>query len=78
VNVPGGPAGGPPKPPQPVQIFPALGDMFLRGPTNVTIYGYLPVMPMVLISALLMVVVSLMTKPPSQKTLDKYFPQAGG
>jgi SSS family solute:Na+ symporter len=73
----GPPAGGPPKPPPPVQIFPALGDMFLRGPTNVTIYGYLPVMPMVLISAFLMTVVSLMTQPPSQKTLDKYFPQAG-
>ncbi|MCS6860871.1 MAG: sodium:solute symporter family protein [Abditibacteriales bacterium] len=71
------PAAQPPKPPQPpkpVQIFPALGDLFLRGPTNVTIYGYLPAMPMVLISALLMVVVSLLTKPPSQKTLDKYFP----
>jgi SSS family solute:Na+ symporter len=71
---PAGQPSGPPKPPQPVPIFPALGDMFLRGPTNVTIYGYLPVMPMVLISALLMVVVSLLTKPPSQKTLEKYFP----
>lgn len=75
---PAGAAGrpaGPPKPPKPVQVFPELGDMFLRGPTVVTIYGYLPVMPMVLISALLMVVVSLMTKPPSQKTLEKYFPR---
>jgi SSS family solute:Na+ symporter len=75
-----GPAGGrrPAGPPKPVQIFPALGDMFLRSPTTVTIYGFLPVMPMVIISALLMIVVSLMTQPPSQKTLDKYFPPKNG
>ncbi len=58
----------------PVQIFPALGDLFLRTPADVTVYGYLPVMPMCIGSALLMVVVSLVTPPPSQKTLDKYFP----
>lgn len=63
-----------PKPGQPpAQIFAALGDMFLRTPGNVTVYGYLPVMPMCLISALLMWVVSLMTRPPSQVTIDKYF-----
>jgi solute:Na+ symporter, SSS family len=58
-----------------VQIFPPLGDMFLRSTATVTIYGFLPVLPMVLGSALLMVVVSLMTKPPSQVTIDKYFPR---
>jgi len=57
-----------------VQIYPALGDLFLRGPTNVTIYGYLPVMPMVLGSALIMIIVSLLTHPPSHETLEKYFP----
>lgn len=62
-----------PKPLAPVQVFPAMGDLFLRGTTNVTIYGFLPVMPMVLGSALLMIIVSLMTKPPSPKTIDKYF-----
>ena len=61
-------------PPPPVQIFPAFGDLFLRGPTNVTIFGYLPVMFMTLGSALLMILVSLITPPPSRKTLDKYFP----
>ena len=64
----------PPKPAPPVRIYPALGDLFLRGPTNVTIYGFLPVMPMVLCSALLMVLVSLITPPPSRATLEKYFP----
>lgn len=66
-------ASRPPAAPQLVQIFPALGDMFLRGPVNVTVYGFLPVMPMVLGSAFWMVVVSLLTRPPSKETLDRYF-----
>ena len=75
-GVPGAPptAGGKPKPPIiAVQIYPALGDLFLRGPTNVTIFGYLPVMFMVLGSGLLMILVSLITPPPSKETLKKYF-----
>jgi Na+/proline symporter len=64
-----------PRPPaQPVQIYPSLGNLFLRNATSVTVYGYLPVMPMVLGSGLLMVLVSLLTPPPSRATLDKYFP----
>lgn len=59
----------------PVQIFPQLGDMLLRTPSGVTVYGFLPVMPMCLISGLLMWVVSLMTPPPSAKTIAKYFPE---
>ena len=66
----------PPGPPKPFQIFPALGDLLVRTPGNVTVYGFLPVMPMCLGSALLMVIVSLLTQPPSQATLDKYFPPA--
>ncbi|MCG3196640.1 MAG: Osmoregulated proline transporter OpuE [bacterium] len=67
-------AGMAPKPGQPpVRIFPALGDLFLRTTGNVTVYGALPVMPMCIISGVLMWVVSLMTSPPSQATLDKYF-----
>lgn len=63
-----------PKPGQPVAlIFPALGHMFERGVANVTLYGFLPVVPMVLGSALCMIVFSLLTKPPTQKTIDKYF-----
>ncbi|MEY3601552.1 MAG: hypothetical protein RL169_796, partial [Armatimonadota bacterium] len=69
---PGGP-GGKKKPPTAVRIFPQLGDMFLRGPVNVTIYGFLPVFPMVVGSALLMLLVSLITPPPSKATIDKYF-----
>jgi SSS family solute:Na+ symporter len=68
------PSRPPAGPPKPVQIYPALGDLFLRGPTTVTVYGFLPVLPMVVGSALLMVLVSLLTPPPSRATLDKYFP----
>ena len=68
-------AGLAPKPGQPlVQIFPVLGDLFLRSPGNVLVYGYLPVMPMVLGSAFCMVAGSLLTKPPGRATMGKYFP----
>ncbi|RLT17516.1 MAG: sodium:solute symporter family protein [Planctomycetota bacterium] len=73
-KIPGGPKGpGSKKPPTAVRIYPGLGDMFLRGPVNVTVYGYLPVLPMVLGSALLMLLVSLLTPAPSKATIDKYF-----
>jgi len=58
----------------PVQIFPALGDLFLRTPGSVTMYGYLPVVFMCVGSALLMWVISLATPPPRQATVEKYFP----
>jgi len=56
-----------------VPIYPSLGNMFLRSQATVTIYGYLPVVPMVLGSAILMILVSLLTRPPSRATIDKYF-----
>ena len=63
-----------PKPGQlPVQIFPQLGDLFQRTIANVTVYGFLPVVPMVFGSALLMILVSRLTSPPSQATIEKYF-----
>lgn len=64
-----------PRPGQlPVQIFPHLGDIFQRTIANVTVYGFLPVVPMVFGSALLMILVSLITRPPSQATIERYFP----
>ena len=56
-----------------VPIYPAMGKMFLRSPTSVSVYGYLPVVPMVLGSAIWMILVSLLTRPPSKETIDKYF-----
>jgi hypothetical protein len=67
-------AGAPPKTPPPVRIFPSMGDLFLRNATTVTIYGFLPVVPMVMGSAFLMTLFSLLTKPPSRDTIEKYFP----
>lgn len=66
-----------PKPGQPlVQIFPGLGDLLLRSPSGVLVYGYLPVLPMVLGSAFFMTGVSLVTRPPSAVSLEKFFPKA--
>lgn len=61
----------------PVVIFPALGEMLMRTPGGLTVYGAKTVMPMVLISAGIMVVVSWLTRPPSRATIDRYFPPAG-
>jgi len=64
-----------PKPGQPpALIFPALGHLFERSTANVTIYGFLPVVPMVCGSALLMFLVSLVTPQPSRATIERYFP----
>ena len=66
-----------PKPGQPpVQVFPALGNLFLRTPGSLTMFGYLPVMFMVFGSAFWMWLVSLLTPAPSRATLEKYFPAA--
>jgi SSS family solute:Na+ symporter len=63
-----------PKPGQPpLLIFPALGHLFERSTANVTVFGFLPVVPMVLGSAVWMILVSLLTRPPTQQTIDKYF-----
>lgn len=70
-----GPAGRPG--PRAVQIYPSLGNLFLRDPANVTVYGFLPVVPMIFGSALLMIIVSLLTRPPSRETIDRYFPARG-
>ena len=41
-------------------------------------FGLMSVVPMVFGSALLMIVFSLLTAPPSRKTIDRYFPPRGG
>jgi Na+/proline symporter len=63
-----------PKPGQPaVAIFDSLGHLFERNSANVLVFGYLPVAPMVFGSALCVVLFSLLTPPPSQTALNKYF-----
>jgi SSS family solute:Na+ symporter len=44
-----------------------------RTPGGTAVLGFMPVVPMVLVSGLLMVVVSLITTKPKQSTLTKYF-----
>jgi SSS family solute:Na+ symporter len=64
-----------PKPGQPpLLVFPDLGHLFERTTAAVTFYGFLPVFPMVLGSAVLMILVSLLTPAPSRATIEKYFP----
>jgi len=66
-----------PKPGQPpTLVFPGLGHLFERTIANVTVYGCLPVVPMVAGSAMLMILVSLVTRPPSTATIGKYFSTA--
>jgi solute:Na+ symporter, SSS family len=48
-------------------------DALSRTPGGTAVFGFMPVVPMVLVSALLMLVVSLLTKKPKQSTIAKYF-----
>jgi len=68
----------PPPPPGTSVVVWALGDAAIvtRGATGTFVLGLLPVVPMTLISALLMIVVSLATKTfsrPGESTLARYF-----
>jgi SSS family solute:Na+ symporter len=63
----------PPVPPaQPYPIGP-LG-LLTRTPGGVSIQGFLPVVPLVILSGLAMTVASLLTRPPSRDTVERYFP----
>jgi SSS family solute:Na+ symporter len=48
-------------------------DVLTRTPGGTAVFGFLPVVPMVLGSALLMYVVSLVTRKPAPSTLARYF-----
>ncbi len=48
-------------------------EVLTRTPGGTAVFGLLPVVPMVIVSALLMIVVSLMTKRPSETTVSRYF-----
>ena len=50
-------------------------EVLTRTPAGTSVFGLLPVVPMVIVSALLMIVVSLMTKTPSKQTVSRYFLQ---
>jgi SSS family solute:Na+ symporter len=48
-------------------------ELLTRTPGGTAIYGFMPVVPMVIGSTLLMIVVSLLTQKPATSTLAKYF-----
>ena len=49
-------------------------NVLSRTPAGTTVFGFLPVVPMTIISALLMIIVSLITSGPSRATIARYFP----
>ncbi|HKS10839.1 MAG TPA: sodium:solute symporter family protein [Pyrinomonadaceae bacterium] len=61
--------------PGPSTIIWSLGgaEALSRTPGGTAIFGFMPVVPMVIVSALLMWIVSLITQKPSQATVAKYF-----
>ncbi len=61
--------------PGPPTIFWSLSgtEVLARTPGGTSIFKFMPVVPMVLVSALLMIFVSLATKKPAQSTIAKYF-----
>jgi SSS family solute:Na+ symporter len=63
-----------PAPGPPVVVARLFGlDALARTPGGTAVFGFMPVVPMVLVSALLMVVVSAFTPKPSAATIDRYF-----
>jgi Na+/proline symporter len=67
-----------PPPPGPPAAYWTLGgtDVLARTPTGTSVFGFMPVVPMVLVSALLMIVVSLATRKPRPETVARYFSKA--
>jgi solute:Na+ symporter, SSS family len=49
-------------------------DVLTRTPGGTAVFGFMPVVPMVIVSVLLMIVVSKLTAKPKQETIRRYFP----
>ncbi|HEX8685220.1 MAG TPA: hypothetical protein VF654_01925, partial [Pyrinomonadaceae bacterium] len=65
-------AAPPPGPPA-VVWAPGGTEVLARTYSGTSVFGFMPVVPMVLVSALLMFVVSKLTAKPSAATVEKYF-----
>jgi len=61
--------------PGPATVVWSLGgaEVLTRTPGGTAVFGFMPVVPMVIVSALLMWLVSLATQKPSQQTVARYF-----
>ncbi len=68
----------PAPPPGQTTVVCTLGGMEALARTygGTSVFGFMPVVPMVLVSTLLMIVVSLLTPKPQRATLEKYFSKA--
>jgi SSS family solute:Na+ symporter len=53
-------------------------EALTRTPGGTAVFGFMPVVPMVVVSALLMILVSLVTRQPQEATLRRYFSRARG
>jgi SSS family solute:Na+ symporter len=53
-------------------------EALTRTPGGTAVFGFMPVVPMVIVSTLLMILVSLATKQPHDATLRRYFSRARG
>jgi SSS family solute:Na+ symporter len=65
-----------PAPGPPTVVWSVAGfDALSRTAGGTAIFGFMPVVPMTIISALLMVLVSVATSKPSRETINRYFPE---
>jgi len=64
--------------PGPPTVIWSLGgtEILARTPGGTAVFGFMPVVPMVIVSALLMIVVSRLTRKPSEATIERYFERA--
>ena len=63
-----------PPPGPPIVVWSMAGlEILSRTPGGTAVFGLMPVVPMTIISALLIIVVSWMTKKPSAATIQRYF-----
>jgi SSS family solute:Na+ symporter len=63
-----------PAPGPPIVVWSLGGtEVLSRTPGGTAVFGFMPVVPMVIISILLMLTVSLITSKPKQTTIAKYF-----
>jgi len=54
---------------------PTTGDVRFWNSAGTPTGGYMTVVPMVIGSALCMIIFSLLTRPPGRETIEKYFPK---
>jgi SSS family solute:Na+ symporter len=64
--------------PGPATVIWSLGgaEILSRTPGGTAVFGFMPVVPMVIVSALLMIVVSRLTRKPADATVQRYFERA--